>query len=369
MSNVQERPLIWFAASIARNSPGGVGRVMQELSARLARRESDCVIVDAGTSGLLKNYLVFFAWLAAKYVFSFEKRPAWIIARSTDGLGAALLARLFGLSLKTALHSHGWEEKAYEAERLENNRAVFPKTTWKARIIRFPMLRIMLALCDICVCGTIEEARWIKRKYPALAAKVVCVPNGVTVYGEKRLAQSFSAAPQFLAVGGATWKKNIAYTLNVFRGVSHLVPRARLTVIGISESHLASLAGTPIVPGVKAVTYELPEAMDRWYAASPFFLTLSRYEGGRSLAMLEAMAHGCVVFASPIPSSLECIVHSVDGFILTGHDSARDTELIVKALADPVLCAKISRGAFLFAKRQSWERQARRLERILWTAR
>jgi glycosyltransferase involved in cell wall biosynthesis len=77
------------------------------------------------------------------------------------------------------------------------------------------------------------------------------------------------------------------------------------------------------------------------------------------------MAHGCVVFASAVPSSKECIRHLKNGFILPGDSPAGDVSMIVNALTNPSLCAAISAKAFLFAKRQSWERQARRLERAL----
>jgi glycosyltransferase involved in cell wall biosynthesis len=357
--------IIWFAASIPRDSRGGISRVMAELSSRLSSRGAECVIVNAGRSRLLANYLVFSVFLALKFIFTFGKRPAWIIARSTDGFAAALLARLFGLGLKTVLHSHGWEEKAYEAERAAGAAAVSPKTTWKARAIRFPLLRGMLALCDLCMCGTIEEARWIKAKYQNRAAKVVCVPNGVDGAAAHSRPWTVDTPTDFLCVGNATWKKNVGRAIDVFCGVVRCVPAARLTVIGCSCKELAALTNGQIPEGVSAVRSELPENMARRYDACPYLISGSRYEGGRSLAILEAMAHGCVVFASAIPSSKECIDHSKNGFILPGNSPAEDVSIIVNALTNPSLCAAISERAFLFAKRQSLERQARRLERLL----
>jgi glycosyltransferase involved in cell wall biosynthesis len=356
---------IWFAAAIPRNSLGGVSRVMAELSARLSDRGVNCVIVNAGRSTMLANYLVFSAWLAARYLFAFGKRPQWIVARSTDGLAVAIASRAFRLGVKTVLHSHGWEEKVYEVERRLPAGRVAPRTSWKARLIRFPLLRRMLALCDVCMCGTIEEARWVRKKYPGFGAKVVCVPNGAAASSSPHRDWAASTPADFLAVGNCTWKKNMGRTIAVFRAIREYLPGARLFVAGSTLQDIVGLTDASAIPGLSAVGAVPPQNMPAWYSRCPFFITTSAYEGGRSLALLEAMAHGCVVFASAIPSSLECIHDGVDGFIVSGLAPKEDALRIVQVLRNPALCASASAEAFLFAKRQSWERQARRFERVL----
>jgi glycosyltransferase involved in cell wall biosynthesis len=360
---------IWFAAALPQNSWGGVGRVMRELSARLQARGHECRLIYAGATRLHANYLFFAARLFFLLAWSLQKRPDWIIARSTDGVFCAMLARLLRLKTRVALHSHGWEEKVYEIEKRLPDSLVSPRTTWKARLMRFPLLRCMLALCDACICGTIEEARWIRKKYPRLAGKIVCVPNGVAALDAPFRAWQPLPAQKFLAVGNATWKKNIRHAVAVFRSVKAALPRAELCIVGCSMEEIVALTEATSAEGISAVRSEPPDTMPRWYEACPFFITLSRYEGGRSLAMLEAMSHGCVVFASAIPSSMECIMHGINGFILPSVDPREDASIIVQAAADPALCESVSRKAVLFAKRQSWERQALRCERVLCSSR
>jgi|WetSurMetagenome_2_1015567.scaffolds.fasta_scaffold00479_6 glycosyltransferase involved in cell wall biosynthesis len=362
------KTVLWFAAAVPCDARGGVSRVMGELSSRLTMKGLACEVLTAGQARVHANYVIFALWLAARYLFAFGKRPRWIIARSTDGFAAALFAKLLHLGLGTALHSHGWEEKAYEAELAAGADAGGPKTTWKARAVRFPMLRATLALCDTCLCGTVEEARWIKGKYPRFAPKIVCVPNGTDVRTGASRGWPAGVPPEFLCVANATWKKNLARTLRVFRETQKLHPVARLTVVGCSPEDLEGVTGVPVTPGVSAVSSEAPESMLRRYLECPYLISCSRYEGGRSLAILEAMSAGCVVFVSAIPSSLECVRNGVTGLVLPGKSSVDDAGIIARALADPALCARVSEKAVLFAERQSWERQARRLERALCLA-
>jgi hypothetical protein len=130
---------------------------MDNLSTGLVALGVSCRTVDSGKSRLLCNYFAFPVWLALRYICSLNKRPQWIVARSTDGIGVAILSRLFGFGTKTALHSHGWEEKAYQAEREAGPAAVSPKTTWKAHAIRFPLLRATLAMATCASAARLKK--------------------------------------------------------------------------------------------------------------------------------------------------------------------------------------------------------------------
>ena len=355
--------IVWFAAAIPESSAGGVARSMRELSSGLSRRGHECRIVDTGDSP--GNYLAFAVRLLLLFIFQVRKRPDWIIGRSTDAILCAVVARLFHLKTRTALHSHGWEEKVYETEQRLPSAFVSPKTTWKARIVRFPLLRLMLACCDACVCGTIEEARSLRSRYPGQKKKIVCIPNGVMVREKQFWDWKPVPAARFLAVGTMTWKKNIHHAVKVFCAVRKTIPSATLTIIGCSQEELFRETGTSAADGITAVSHEAPERMASWYETCPFFISSSLYEGGRSLAVLEAMSFGCVVFVSPIPSSIEFIKNRVNGIVLTSLCPEDDAAVVVTAVRSPALCASVGRRAFSFAARQSWDRQSGRLEKVV----
>jgi glycosyltransferase involved in cell wall biosynthesis len=114
------------------------------------------------------------------------------------------------------------------------------------------------------------------------------------------------------------------------------------------------------------------EALERiasWYETCPFFISSSLYEGGRSLAVLEAMSFGCVVFVSPIPSSVEFIKDRINGILLPTVCADDDAATIVTTVRSPALCASVGRRAFTYAARQSWERQTGRLEKVVCSPR
>jgi glycosyltransferase involved in cell wall biosynthesis len=358
-----DRMKIWFAACIPEGSAGGVARSISELSSELSRQGHECRIIDAQDSP--GNYLAFAVWLVLLFVSQINKRPDWIIGRSTDAVACAVVARLFRLKTRTALHSHGWEENVHKTEQRLPSAFVTPKTTWKARAARFPLLRLMLACCDVCICGTIDEARSLRVRYPNRAKKIVCVPNGVMV--RERQFWSWKPVPEakFLTVGSMTWKKNIRHTVKVIAAVRKTIPSTTLTVVGCSEQELFRETGASRRDGVTAVAHEAPQRMASLYGTCPFYISSSLYEGGRSLAVLEAMSFGCVVFVSSIPSSVEFIRNQANGILLPTLHADEDAARIVTAIRSPALCASVGRKAFLFASRQSWRRQAGRLEKVL----
>jgi glycosyltransferase involved in cell wall biosynthesis len=357
---------IWFAAAIPHDSFGGVACSMRELSAGMSRLGHECRTIDAGPAGSVQgNYLVFALRLLLLFVFKITKRPDWIIGRSTDAVWCAVVARIFRLKTGIVLHSHGWEEKVHDVEQRLPSALVVPKTTWKARMVRFPLLAMTLRCCDVCVCGTLEEARSLRLRYQNYKDKIVCVPNGVTVR-EKQFWDWKPAGPiRFLAVGAMTWKKNIRHSIAVFLAVRNTIPSASMIVVGTSQEELFQMTGASARDNITAVSYETPQRMATRYAECPFFISSSLYEGGRSLAVLEAMSFGCVVFVSPIPSSIEFVKDHGNGIVLPTLSAENDAAIVVTAVRSPAFCASVGRNAFWFAARQSWKRQAGRLEKVL----
>lgn len=354
---------IWFAASIPESSCGGVARSMRELAAGLSRSGHECRIVFLRSDS--ENYLGFAVRLLVLFAFRITGRPDWIIGRSTDALWCAVFSRMFHLKTRIALHSHGWEEKAYEAEKRLPSSMVTPRTTWKSRVLRFPLLRLTLACCDECICGTLEEARALRSRYPRQENKIACVPNGVTVRQQQFWTWKPAATTRFLAVGNMTWKKNLRHTVNVFCAIRKTIPRAELSVIGCTAEDVLQITQDSGRQGITAIPCEAPQHMTGWYEKCPFFIASSLYEGGRSLAVLEAMSFGCVVFVSPIPSNVEFVKDRHNGILLRSLSAEEDAAIVVTAVRSPVLCESVGRSAFQFASRQSWERQTRRLEKVI----
>ena len=357
---------IWFAAAQTKDTFGGVYRSVTALAEALARQGHQVSTLWSRREG--KRVQLFFSlYLFARLVCLFWRRPDWIIARSSDGLLCALAARFRLVNVRVALHSHGWEEKVFEVERRLPRAAVLHPTTWRARLIRFRLLRATLENADRCICGTIEEARFIAARYPRQAGKIKVVPNGVDRSSPRPFwPMQEEWPPSFLIVGGFTWKKNVDYGIELFKKVLGTIPDARLFCVGAgplrpATQSLVESAGDAVF----IVERELPHKMFLWYETCPFLIAASRYEGGRSLAILEAQNRGMVAFATAIPSTREFIRDGKTGILLDGCDAGADGARILKICADLELCKSIGAAAWKSASRQAWERQGRRLARVL----
>jgi glycosyltransferase involved in cell wall biosynthesis len=357
---------IWFAAAQQRDTFGGVYRSVFSLAETLKKQGHEVKIFWCRREGRQQTFF-FSLQLLLRLLGSFFWRPHWIIARSSDGLFCALASRL-GLAGRTrvALHSHGWEEKVYSVEKRLPHSLLSNPTTWRARVFRFPLLRATLASAHCCICGTLDEARYVAARYPRHARKVHMVANGVEKTAQPFWPSQKERPPSFLIVGGFTWKKNVEYGIELFRSVLASLPEARLFIVGTrhippSKQRLIDSLGD----AVYVVEREHPKKMFRWYETCPFLIATSRYEGGRSLAILEAQNRGMVVFASAIPSSKEIIHDGRNGVLLSGCAVFRDTARVIEICKTNEQCLAIGTAAWRSASRQGWERQSHRLIRIL----
>lgn len=356
---------IWFVTAIRRSSTGGVNRSINNLAEGL-KKSGHSVKMFHVESAMEENYLIFAIKAALSLLLAFSNRPDRIIARSTDGVFCAFVSRLFNFKTKVILFNHGWEEKVYELEHRLPLSIITSRTSWKARLFRFPLLRLSLRLSSLCVCGTLEEAQWIARKYPSSSGKLRVVPNGILLPPSPFWQSQDYLPPSFLMVGGFTWKKNLEYGVQLFGIILRDNPEARLFLVGTgpvpeSKQNLLSALGDSIY----IVERESPDKMARWYQTCPFLLSTSRYEGGRSFAILEAQSEGMAVFTTDIPSSRETLSGSRSGILLSGVDIEEDARRIISVYKNPEIFREISLRAFRNASRHRIERQTERLINIL----
>lgn len=356
--------IIWFAASVPESSKGGVQRSMKIFSQYLESSGNQVRIIYAKERNK-NNYLFFSFMLSFRLLLNMRNPPDWIIARSSDGFFCALLSKLLRLQTKVAVHNHGWEEKAYQIESSLPKRIINNRTSWKAHLIRFPLLKASLMLSDICINGTIEEAKWISVRYRWSLRKMRIIPNGVKVPEKPFWPLQDNVPLNFLIIGGFTWKKNLEYGLQLFFKVSEK-KSAHLFLVGtgdISASNLSLI--NAFGDSVTIISNEAQEKMTHWYHTCPFLISTSRYEGGRAFSILEAQSEGCVVFGTRIPSTCELISNKINGILLSGTDPDQDCNRIISVCSDTGQTRVLGTNAWECAKRSSVERQGSRLLRVL----
>lgn len=355
---------IWLAASVSQHSCGGVHRSVMLFSKYLRDAGMQVKIIFASKNA--DNYLIFAIRLALRLLMHLSDPPDWIIARSSDSVFCAALVKIFSLKTRIALHNHGWEEKVYQIEKRLPGSIITNPTGWKSHLVRFPLLKANLFLSDICICGTIEEARWIAVRYHLSIGKMRVIPNGIEVPEKPYWPLQENVPLNLLSIGGFTWKKNLEYTIDIFRKVLSERSDARLILAGtgkITEEkrQLMDCFGDSLT----VIEKESPEKMAQWYETCPFLVSASRYEGGRAFSILEAMARGCVVFGTGIPSTKEIIRDNQNGVLLKGTDPELDCSAILKLYLDIEQIKRIGVSAWKYAKRNRIERQVKRLIRVL----
>lgn len=352
---------IWFAAAIPGNSRGGVERCMENLARGLRARGHVTRIITAGLSAPFNSYIVFMVTLLLRLMASGRRAPDYLVARSCDGLLCMIYGLLPQVTTRVVLHNHGWEEQVAALERRLPRSVLTSPATWRARLVRFPLLRASLALCHHCMSGTVDQMRYLARRYPRARHRLRLVPNGVDVPSEQYRVPATARPTELLFVGAATWKKNLEYAEAVMEELHEICPDARLWVVGVPAGRRPVAAGG----WIQYVSSVDPQRMNEWYQRCPYLLSTSRYEGGHSLAILEAMSWGMVVFASPIASTREFVRHGRNGFLLHGADPSRDARHIEQVVKDPERVRETSLRAVHTARRRRLQRQAARMEQWL----
>jgi glycosyltransferase involved in cell wall biosynthesis len=112
-----------------------------------------------------------------------------------------------------------------------------------------------------------------------------------------------------------------------------------------------------------------PATLARHFEDADGFILLSRWEGV-PLALLDAMAHGCIVFATDVGAVGELVVDGVNGFLCP---SSGSDDVIARAaldrvktvLSDPLGCCEMRRRAMETAINFTWDQVAANLEEFL----
>lgn len=146
--------------------------------------------------------------------------------------------------------------------------------------------------------------------------------------------------PSLLFLGSRFSRKRGELALELFRRLRPAFPALRLTYVGPAADGEA-LRGQPGLEGVDFRARISQDELIALYRASWIYLCLSSYEGF-GVGLIEAMAHGCLVFTTPHPGS-EFVVRDGETGLVAAPEAA--AEALSRALADaPGMRAIAERG-------------------------
>jgi glycosyltransferase involved in cell wall biosynthesis len=184
------------------------------------------------------------------------------------------------------------------------------------------------------------------------ASKLLVNPYGVDLHmfdvSDAVRPHRQEAGIQVLHVGRVSARKGVHYLADAVSRVQG----ARLTLVGSEEEGIRKFLGQPSTAVIGAVAgSELPS----WYRAADVFCLLS-IEEGLALVIVQAMAMGLPVIATPNTGAEELIEHGVHGFIVPPRDPAAAAERIQQLAGDESL-----------RRRMGQQARARVAERFDWT--
>lgn len=173
---------------------------------------------------------------------------------------------------------------------------------------------------------------------------------------------------QILAFGGGGAKrKNVEGVIRMFALVLAQEPRARLSVIGVTnqlEHHFLSnvIESLGIASNVELLQFVSEMELDKLYSSASCLVYLSHYEGF-GLPPLEAMVRGVPIVASNSTSIPEVVGDA--GILVTPSNISEAACAVLRLINDQSLKATLSQKALLRSRLFSWNATANKMIEVL----
>lgn len=357
---------IAFVARVPHAQGGGVRHVIENLAQGLRQKGHWVEIILGGTR---QRWIDF--WLFPLLVLFRGYRSRWdvVIAHSADGallaLGSALSRRL----PPVIMHSHGWEERAFDSwVRYAGSLGAGPNLKNKliAKLLRFPLLRLGLRFSQKVVFVAKAGLDWVQETNPKNRSKLLYIHNG---YNPAVFSYS-SNGPRdsVLFVGGWTWKKGSFLLTPALREITARRPKARISIAGagLPQADRSAIFGALGLENISFFDGLSPRAMADLYRRSGVLLHLSLYEGGiPCLTLLEAMACGVPVVAFSYAGLENFLQHEKEAILVPVGDAAMAGQKAVEVLSDSNLRSRLVNAGLAKVKDYSWTSAVNQWEKLL----
>jgi glycosyltransferase involved in cell wall biosynthesis len=263
---------------------------------------------------------------------------------------ASAIARALGLPLIVTFHGH--------------DIATVPATedAARARAASFGRIQRAIAVSDF-IARRLQESG--------------CPPELITVHRIGVDTEWFTpppapiTTPRVIFVGRLVPKKGLAHLLRAFPAVQRRVPDAELIVVGDGplRGELEALARELAVPAMFAGVRTPAEIREHMRSAAllaaPSIVTASGDAEGLPITIMEAVACGLPVVASPSGGSGEGVRDGETGSIVPPGDEPALADALARLLGDAPLRQRMGTSARAFAEEAfSLARQTERLEQI-----
>jgi len=212
------------------------------------------------------------------------------------------------------------------------------------RIVR-SLIGLILKLSDQVV--LLSEG--IRERFSVLRRdEVVVIPNPVDIAEFRRGPKAAPPCDKLLVLymGWIVREKGVYDLVEAIPGVVAAVPAVRFVFAGNKEiKRLRSLLAVRKLDGVATVAGWVSGAAKIDLIAASHVLVLPSYSEGVPNVLLEAMASGLPVIATPVGGVPSIVEHGATGIFVTPGDVSGLVSAIVDVLRDPPLRARLAEAA------------------------
>lgn len=191
-------------------------------------------------------------------------------------------------------------------------------------------------------------------------ADVEYIPNGID---SKKFFSGKKQKKSFIYVGRIAKNKRVDNLIRAFSIVAKNDPQAKLLVIGSGGDILPSLEEWVRKQGLqRSIVFagQVTESEKRKYlSSSQFFLSASEYEGF-GIAVVEAMASGCIPIVNSIPAFSEVV--GKNGFLVDFNDPQAAATRIQQVIRENP--RTMQKNAMMEAKKNDWEIVMKKWEKV-----
>ena len=367
---------ILVVSNSAKNREGGVAGVIYNLGAQLERRGHRVDYIfrdDVPKSSLVPRRfeLVHYACKVAARILKTREKYDLVNLHAPAGFVYGFLRKT--LRLKGAppyvMTMHGLEERRVHAMSREARKGrawyfALKNRIWH-RLYHRPTYRFSIQTADSAMILNREAWSYVQLRYNRDSHHVWYVPNGVEEQFFLSRDYPDQVAPRLLFVGQWLDHKGIFYLRDAFEALAARLSDIHLTIAGSAADpeQVRSIFDLSLHSRIEVIPLVGRAGMPALYAAHDIFVFPSLMEG-MPLVLLEAMAAGMPIVTTETCGMMDLIQDGINGLLVPPADSEALVEAVLRLSGSAELRRQLGQAAQQTARHYTWDRIARRVEKI-----
>jgi glycosyltransferase involved in cell wall biosynthesis len=313
-----------------------------------------------------------FAAAAAKRILRERNRFDVVNLHAPWGCVYGIWRRLFHLegSPPYVMTMQGSEERFVTAMRIEHRKGRASNFAWLNRawhrLYHQTMYNYSIETADYGMVAAREGCILAEVKHQRESGRIWFVPNGTEERFFLRRSYEGKKPLRLLFVGTWLYRKGIHYLAEAFAQLAARNADLQLTVAGcvLPEEAVRKFFPAQMQSRIQVIPFVRRDDMPELYAEHDIYFFPSLVEG-MPLTLLEAMATGMPVVTTNSSGMADVVEDEVNGLLVPAADTASLVEATDRLCSSVELREKLGSVGQETMRRYTWEKIARRLEKVL----